>query len=890
MSLSVAILGVGIDNYPEHFYREGERPLRCAVRSTKLLSQYARRCWPTPDQRRSRFLFNQNATRESILKASAELAFGRSENNPYELFIAYFCGHGRSNGNQAWFCPWSAIGEEAAFDGSAFNELLNVIPAERTLVLLDCCHSAAVLEVCNFFQSLPPRARSRLYVASSRPEQLSWEHDSLGRTILAHAFFDIGLSPPPTTASPTTKNFDAQLFPVVSHEVARLARNLKGAPQEAVRGGVSSAGLDLPLFPRRDSRQPSAAQLIWLRRWQLTFAGAAIALFLVGAIELFAFHIAPTARGYVGIWSGIKELRFLFPDEEWALKVETPFKMDDIYPGDKLAVSSGDVTGLWFPIEGSARAWYRVIGDILDVYQRSLWAVKQGLPYRTEDDAHGGGIHPVLDNDALAKGLLIGAEIEKGLLTEDGWESAAAQFDWCTTPESDAMAALDDLANQADPFFPNRLPEIIRDRADIAILLAQGGDQFQFGTLLNLIGIASVRGIGSGQLPIAERELPLKEADSAARLAEAILVGAKTLERQPLSNVQLKQLESLSATRCRAVATLVLSALAIDNDKQIKKQLDILNQPDFNDELTLNHLVALRGLQRLAMASQLPDEGFELVRAKILSTKQGQSEWINWLLPIADQSHMPDRIIESLLQQVEASDALPELGLKPELSALQRNVSFLSKDQLDRLEAVFRRYWDQVEAEQSARPPDGAFTFRPERRQAASRRYQSAIIGWGWLGSVGRIPNEVFDRLKAGSQELTSSQQNGIALARIAQHQELEDGLDVLTVYAITFPNLPEVRELYRGIAWQRSKKKGPISYVEVLAAVGTLPKDAAFRALEVEVASEQIRLLPTQERLQLVGDLQSAWKREREPEIKTALADIILRSRLSLTNRDFKN
>jgi hypothetical protein len=132
----------------------------------------------------------ENATREAILTALDQLA---QSTDSQSTAVFYFSGHGyrarASIGEAYYLLPHGYDVErlsETAISGAEFTEKLRAIPAQKLLVLLDCCHAGGVGDAkapgLDLTKSpLPPEAASllaegsgRVLIASSQEDELSF--------------------------------------------------------------------------------------------------------------------------------------------------------------------------------------------------------------------------------------------------------------------------------------------------------------------------------------------------------------------------------------------------------------------------------------------------------------------------------------------------------------------------------------------------------------------------------------------------------------------------------------------------------------------------------------------------------------------------------------------
>ena len=135
-------------------------------------------------------LLDGSATRQSILDALADLS--RIE-DPEATVIVFFSGHGyrvtASLGEAYFLLPHGADLKQlskTAIRGDEFTRSLAAIPAQKLLVLLDCCHAGGFTNEPNqdlqlAKSPLPPEARQvfeqgkgKVLIASSREDELSF--------------------------------------------------------------------------------------------------------------------------------------------------------------------------------------------------------------------------------------------------------------------------------------------------------------------------------------------------------------------------------------------------------------------------------------------------------------------------------------------------------------------------------------------------------------------------------------------------------------------------------------------------------------------------------------------------------------------------------------------
>ncbi|OQY20121.1 MAG: peptidase C14 [Anaerolineaceae bacterium 4572_32.2] len=151
------------------------------------------RCAYPPDQ--VHLLTGEGATRDNIFSTFDTLS---QSTNPQSTVLVYFSGHGyqvaSSTGESYYLLPHGYdvnVLYQTAISGAEFADRLRAIPAQKLLVLLDCCHAGGVgapydggakapgLQMAK--SPLPPEAQGllaegsgRVLVASSQEDELSY--------------------------------------------------------------------------------------------------------------------------------------------------------------------------------------------------------------------------------------------------------------------------------------------------------------------------------------------------------------------------------------------------------------------------------------------------------------------------------------------------------------------------------------------------------------------------------------------------------------------------------------------------------------------------------------------------------------------------------------------
>jgi uncharacterized caspase-like protein len=145
------------------------------------------RCAYPPEQ--VQLLTSTQATRNDILSALERLASTTTNDS---TVIIYFSGHGYQFkspiGNFYYLMPAGYDKNQlpsTAISGAEFTDRLQAIPAQKVLVLLDCCHAGGLSDLDNIGMEvakspLPPEAQAlfargegRVIIASSKDNEIS---------------------------------------------------------------------------------------------------------------------------------------------------------------------------------------------------------------------------------------------------------------------------------------------------------------------------------------------------------------------------------------------------------------------------------------------------------------------------------------------------------------------------------------------------------------------------------------------------------------------------------------------------------------------------------------------------------------------------------------------
>ncbi len=213
---------------------------------------------------------------------------------------------------------------------------------------------------------------ARLYVASSRESQLTWEDVGVKHGVFTAHLLDLlnTGSAAQFSGRKTQLDVDAELFPALCAQVPLYVFQQKGgARQEPVKGGVSSSAVTLPvasLARRVRNRSVLETVAIRLRQAVTGLAVGGLALLLLG--YALVYYIEPGAGGTLMVRHGTRWLEPLLrvlPLE----RVDTGIAVADLSSNAAAAapLQSGYTTGFWTH-EGRdrSRGWFDAVLAGLD--------------------------------------------------------------------------------------------------------------------------------------------------------------------------------------------------------------------------------------------------------------------------------------------------------------------------------------------------------------------------------------------------------------------------------------------------------------------------------------------------------------------------------------------
>lgn len=364
-ALGAVVLGIGA--YPPSAAGEGIPALQFPAKDAEAFAAYLRACWPEPDMV-LRLLPEAGGTGLALRRAFDEIAArGR-----FDLFVVYLSGHGVASPETTGFLaqPEPGAGAPQVVAAAELDRLLRAVDARRTIFILDCCFAEAVVRGMPFFTELDD-SEARLFIASSRANQFTWEDERAGHGVFTAHMLDLLNTGSAARLGGVRDQVlvDAELFPFLCEQVPLYVLEHKGARQEPVKGGVSTGEVTLPVARaarRLQDRSTLGTALRRVRQILVGIGGASV----VGIALVYTLLWYPQLdrNGEIVLLHGAA---WLEPILRYAPsgRVHTGLRLEDLSPDPAMrqAIQSGSLTGVWTHVSRDGhRSWYDRLRPGLD--------------------------------------------------------------------------------------------------------------------------------------------------------------------------------------------------------------------------------------------------------------------------------------------------------------------------------------------------------------------------------------------------------------------------------------------------------------------------------------------------------------------------------------------
>jgi hypothetical protein len=378
-SLGAVVLGISAYRYPPEAGHAP--PLKYAVDDADAVVRYLETCWPGEKGAFIRHIDQGRADLAALGTAFAEVA----EAGPYDLFLVYLAGHGLVGGPKPGFVVQpDASGTPALATAEELDRLLSSVKARRTAFILDCCFAEAVIGDMQFFSELDG-SEARLFIGSSRADQLTWEDDEARHGVFTAHLIDMlnagdAIRP---TVDPDRVQVDAELFPFLCDQVPLYVLDHKRARQEPVKGGISSSAMTLPTARvARRIQQRTALGTAFRRIRQI--ATTAICCVVVGLslTYVLVYYAEVDRNGEIVLRNGTRWLEPVFRYLP-TLRARTGLDISMLSADaeTRYPVQSGEMGGVWTQRSlDRYRGWYDALRGPIEPRVRERLDALVGKP------------------------------------------------------------------------------------------------------------------------------------------------------------------------------------------------------------------------------------------------------------------------------------------------------------------------------------------------------------------------------------------------------------------------------------------------------------------------------------------------------------------------------
>ena len=356
-SLGAVVLGISAYKYGPEV--DSAPPLKYSVADADAILKYLKACWPEGNDAEIQPIHEASAGIVALRDAFAKVA----DAGPYDLFIIYLSGHGiRSRLRTGFILQPDATGELAVASAEELDRLLSSVKAKRTAFILDCCYAEAVIAGMQFFKTLDG-SEARLFIGSSRADQLTWEDNDAKHGVFTAYLIDMlnAGSAICLTIDPDRVQVDAELFPFLCDQVPLYVLDHKRAKQEPIKGGISSSAMTLPtLRLARRIQQRTAFGTALRRLRQITATGIAVVVVGLALTYVLVYYAEVDRSGEIVLRTGTCRLEPIFRYLP-TLRTQTGINISMLSTDTqtRYPVQSGSLGGIWTQVsEGNYRAWY----------------------------------------------------------------------------------------------------------------------------------------------------------------------------------------------------------------------------------------------------------------------------------------------------------------------------------------------------------------------------------------------------------------------------------------------------------------------------------------------------------------------------------------------------
>lgn len=840
-------ISIGIGQYLHEEYAKSDMRLHFAQDDAQAFSLYARGADDVDDSdTRHRLLVDGEADWDGVRLAATQIAAaGRPD-----LFLLYLSGHGEAGvaPTGGWFCLVDAKPGEPSLTGSRIEELLRIVDASNTLLIVDCCFAEALIGRCDFFRHLQ-NSRARFAVASARADQRSWEDSGLKRSVFSDVLIrSLSVGSAVADASGHV-DVERALFPALREQVPLLASSRKdGAIQEPVTAGMATQEIRLPtVFGRSLGRPLSVSEAIRSGVKRFLVAAAVVLVATLAGLDALVYHLAVSPIGSIVVRPGLKQTFDLQPIHVGP--VDTGIRLAQIDRlNDEGARKLAEAKILGFRThfdDDGLRTWLSPLEPMLNhLEQQSVSAFARGVRPKFDPDSTG---PPLLEAMFLA-------ELEEADVAAVGMEIYARELKIDIACDDTGIVNFSHLSPNSDAFAAE---------ASWAALTAPHEPAKRSARLADLMRLAAYRAAYTKEFAVQRKEF-----DTFAKEALRIVGGADKLSEFVAA---LKPHLVTKDDGWCAVHRLFLSAVTGSAEESRSAEAElwrILFTYDPSKQ-PRRPILAAEALQFLARVRELDRDPAVRLAKWIDSSSEGldvDQPPQNLLRGIGEIQGYPDEV--QALLEAKLGNRREEFDFSELLAA---RLLACSAGAMDPLRRERLGKWLDANAESQRTMSDYASALGCA---SAYRPLNSAQLG------------ALFARLSPRSRFLSESvnywgetvidannDASAVALGRYAQRYDLPaDRVEQIANIAQSRPDLKDRSEVLRGLA-VRWYGTGTTSAEDIYRRLQACTGDGQRRSLEVEVAADVVAR--SQDRARIVADLLRIWKTESAPEMRVALAKI---------------
>ncbi len=855
--MRVASLSIGVVQYQSSSLNTDDTRLAFAVRDAEAVHRYAVTAWP-PQLTGSVHLLLRDHEATSVHLASAlkEIA----DQGRYDALLVYLSGHGQLTGEVGSFCLADAKLNEASLSGARLDGYLSIISSRRTLLLIDCCHAEAIVSGMHYFATLGAN-EARLFCASSRAGERSWEDSVLERSVFSHVLLAALSDVSPLASAAGFVDVEAALLPTLRNQVPLLAAKQKsGVVQQPVTGGTAASPSLLPTVEAAGiGRVLTLSEILRANARRIVTTIVLSTVVALVLAELLLFHFAVAADGRILIHPG---LAFTYPLVPLHLvgETDTGFRVGELDPKREAEIEALSKGGVW----GVAT-------------QRNAWGMRTWIDV----------VRPLLRDDRPLRRILGYSDSNAGIIVRppSGYEDVnfvartSAQrpadfarrkrlLDSVAVVNVDCMALGSKLVVQ--DYDVASIPSAVSTiRSFVRYLVEQSPDPSAL--LWKFARFTATRAT-------------LRKYDTLAKLELETFVRELSLKwRQlPMSPAVAAQLKPyLASKNPDACSLLALALLALTGPSDLRAQaVSYFANPK-------EPAVAL--LQRLGQNGLGFSRALEFVHRLLIATAAGpglSEEFVDTMSAsffgigsinpdfetFAESQKLGEGTYQALLHQLNSDE--DSYKQQSALRYLARGFRFLS--------AAARR---------------DILGWTSNQLQS-NRTFSDFIVSLGVIGASTSLSAEqarvLQDRLSpsarfdsasledfAGSQIESNADPAVVAIAMSSVHYEFPvDTLELVEDVLSRRQTIPYRRDAIKGIAsrWAKSVISEDVAEF-VLAKLKQQTGSSAKRRFSVEVVIAMLGIFDGDRRRDVLRHLADRWQVESEPELRFALGEILARA-----------